>query len=50
MEYKHYLATVLKRKANGYYQDFATIKKFHRIDQLKGEVNNNPFANFKLGR
>jgi len=50
MEYKHHMVTVEKRKVNGYYQDFATIKKFHRIAQLKGEVNNNPFANFKLGR
>lgn len=49
-QYKHYLRVTLKREINGVYQDFATIKKFHRIAQLKGEVKDNPFANFKLER
>ena len=29
--YKYHVASVLMRKTNGYYQDFACIKKFFRI-------------------
>ena len=47
-QYKHYLVTVKKRKTNGYYQDFATIKKFWHIALTKGEVKSNPFKDFKL--
>jgi integrase/recombinase XerD len=37
-----------KRKVNGYYQDFATIRKFYRIAVLKGLAKGDPFKNFKL--
>ncbi len=37
-----------QRKTNGYYQDFATIKKFYRMAVIKGLATGNPFANFKL--
>ena len=46
--YKYDLVTVKKRRANGYYQDFAMIKKFYRIAVIKGMAKGNPFANFKL--
>lgn len=36
------------RKPNGYYQDFATIKKFHRLAVIRGLAKGNPFENFRL--
>lgn len=36
------------RRTNGYYQDFATIKKFYRLAIVKGIAKGNPFENFKL--
>lgn len=45
--YKLYVASQA-RKPNGYYQDFACIKKFYRIAVLKGLAKGNPFENFKL--
>jgi len=36
------------RKPNGYYQDFATIKKFHKLAVIKGFAKGNPFENFRL--
>jgi len=36
------------RKTNGYYQDFAVIKKFYRIAVSKGYAKGNPFENFVM--
>ncbi len=36
------------RKPNGYYQDFATIKKFYRLAVSKGLAKGNPFEHFRL--
>lgn len=47
--YKHHVASQ-ERKPNGYYQDFACIKKFYRIAVLKGFAKGNPFENFRFTR
>lgn len=36
------------RKPNGYYQDFAAIKKFHRLAVIKGLASGNPFEQFTM--
>jgi site-specific recombinase XerD len=43
-----YQLIISDRKANGYYQDFATIKKFYRLAVVRGVAKGNPFENFKL--
>ena len=47
--YQHHVASQ-KRKPNGYYQDFACIKKFYRIAVMKGLAKGNPFENFRLAK
>lgn len=49
-QYRHYLVTVKKRRANGYYQDFAAIKKLHKIAVRDGLAKGNPFKDFALKR
>lgn len=48
--YKYYQAVVKKRKANGYYQDFATIRKFCTIAVSMGELKRSPFENFTIDK
>jgi len=36
------------RRPNGYYQDFAVIKKFHRLDVVKGLAAGNPFEQISM--
>lgn len=36
------------RKPNGYYQDFAVIKKFYRLAVIKGHAKGNPFEHFTM--
>jgi site-specific recombinase XerD len=38
------------RSANGYYQDFAAIKKFYRAAVIKGQAKGNPFEHFRLDK
>ena len=46
-QYRHSLIAA-GRRPNGYYQDFATIKKFYKLAVIKGLAKGNPFENFKL--
>ncbi|MCZ8020237.1 MAG: tyrosine-type recombinase/integrase [Cyclobacteriaceae bacterium] len=45
--YKFFLVSK-GRKPNGYYQDFACIKKFYRLAVVKNLAKGNPFENFKM--
>lgn len=48
--YKRYLVLTKKRRLNGMYQDFAAIRKLHKIAVTQGRAKGNPFANFPLTR
>ncbi len=47
-DYKNYLLHVEKRKPNGIYHEFATIRKFWNIALKKNVVSTNPFSDFKM--
>lgn len=48
-KYEYHLSSVKGRVKNGYYHDFATIRKFFKIAIKQGLTNEYPFDNFKFG-
>lgn len=48
-KYEYYLSNVKERAKNGYYHDFATIRKFFKIAIKRGLTNQYPFDNFSFG-
>jgi site-specific recombinase XerD len=49
-DYKYYVAVEEGRSPNGYYQDFATIKKFFKIGIKAGKAKVDPFENFDMDK
>lgn len=48
-KYEYHLRNVKERVKNGYYHDFATIRKFFKIAIKRGMTNEYPFNSFKFG-
>lgn len=48
-KYEYYLKNVKGRVKNGYYHDFATIRKFFKIAAKRGVSNSYPFDQFSFG-